>query len=78
MLRLATVTSVALIFAEPIALAFPRGFEKANVLPHARAVEDAYDYVIVGAGTAGLTIADRLTENPATTVLVIEVGEVSM
>lgn len=25
---------------------------------------DKYDYVIVGAGTAGLTVADRLSENP--------------
>ncbi|TFK36037.1 alcohol oxidase [Crucibulum laeve] len=34
----------------------------------------SFDYVIVGGGTAGLTIANRLTENPRITVLVIEVG----
>ncbi|KAK0616994.1 GMC oxidoreductase-like protein [Immersiella caudata] len=33
-----------------------------------------YDYVIVGGGTAGLTVADRLTENGKNSVLVIEVG----
>lgn len=27
----------------------------------ARAVKDEYDYVIVGGGTAGLTVGDRLT-----------------
>lgn len=27
-------------------------------------VEKVYDYVIIGAGTSGLTVADRLTENP--------------
>ncbi|CAE7060958.1 unnamed protein product [Rhizoctonia solani] len=35
----------------------------------------AFDYVVVGGGTAGLTIAARLSENPKTTVGVIEAGE---
>lgn len=33
-----------------------------------------YDYVIIGGGTAGLTMASRLTENPGITVAVIESG----
>ena len=33
-----------------------------------------FDYVIVGGGTAGLTIAARLGENPALSVAVIEAG----
>lgn len=33
-----------------------------------------FDYVIIGGGTAGLVLANRLTENPATTVAVIEAG----
>ncbi|KAF2719296.1 GMC oxidoreductase [Polychaeton citri CBS 116435] len=33
-----------------------------------------YDYVIVGGGTAGLVLAERLTENPDITVAVIEAG----
>ncbi|KAF8888750.1 hypothetical protein BD779DRAFT_1470039 [Infundibulicybe gibba] len=35
---------------------------------------DTYDFVIAGGGTAGISLAARLTENPAFKVLVIEAG----
>jgi choline dehydrogenase len=34
----------------------------------------SYDYVVVGGGTAGLTIAARLAEDSNTTVAVVEAG----
>lgn len=57
--------------------AVPRGIHKARVLDEPKSLDESYDYIIIGGGTAGLTIADRLTEDEHTTVLVVEYGVLS-
>ena len=38
-------------------------------------ISRTYDYVVIGGGTAGLTVAYRLTVNTSMTVAVIEAGD---
>ena len=42
--------------------------------PDITRLEGDYDYIVVGAGTAGCIVANRLSANPANRVLVLEAG----
>jgi choline dehydrogenase-like flavoprotein len=69
----ALVASSALVSTAQ-GFAIPRSVFQARQIADPSELLDSYDYVIVGGGTAGLTVADRLTEDNGTTVLVLESG----
>ncbi|KAJ0387427.1 hypothetical protein COL922a_002247 [Colletotrichum nupharicola] len=64
---LAALISSQLTIADPVSAKFAKR--------SAAELAGAYDYVIVGGGLSGLVVANRLTEDPDVSVLVVEYGE---
>ncbi|TGJ85659.1 hypothetical protein E0Z10_g3122 [Xylaria hypoxylon] len=62
--------------AHSAGIPIPRSGLHTRLLHGGHNLQSSYDYVIVGAGTSGLTVADRLSEDGKSTVLVIENGQV--
>ncbi|KAI4939660.1 uncharacterized protein J4E92_000946 [Alternaria infectoria] len=54
---------------------FAHPLSNAQLVSRAEDLLPEYDYVIVGAGASGLTVANRLSEDKDVTVLVIEAGD---
>ncbi|KAK4153497.1 hypothetical protein C8A00DRAFT_33725 [Chaetomidium leptoderma] len=77
MARLSTLLVAVAALTRHTCLAYPRALQASKVFLSGRDVDEQYDYIIVGGGTAGLTVADRLTEDGKNTVLVVEYGELS-
>ena len=55
---------LTLAFASAVTCSPFRVAERAVVVNNASELRLEYDYVIIGGGTSGLTVADRLTEDP--------------
>ena len=62
------------------ALRLPAGLKllRRLVPPPTRPLASQYDYVIVGAGSAGCVLANELTKDASASVLLIEAGTLSV
>ena len=64
MLSIAARVLVLLASVSTVLCSRWRVYERAMIVDNTSTLNESYDYVIIGGGTSGLTVADRLTENP--------------
>ncbi len=75
MFHLAVYAGLSLLFDSAITIVSAHEITRATILSQIADVKSSYDYIVIGGGTSGLTVADRLTEDGKTSVLVVEHGE---
>lgn len=71
-MKLGLLSGAALTLFSPVHAAATTG-GRHSTCPHPN-YPQCFDYVIVGGGTGGLVVANRLSANPHVTVAVIEAG----
>lgn len=61
-----------LLFSLTASLVYGAGFaRRAQLVGPDNPLKPSYDFIVVGGGTSGLTVADRLTENPESEIRVL-------
>ncbi|KAK4207727.1 hypothetical protein QBC37DRAFT_454746 [Rhypophila decipiens] len=66
---------IFVLFLTELARARPESALSARHVQRPGDLRESYNFIIVGGGTAGLALADRLTESKKHTVLVVEYGQ---